>query len=122
MVVSQARFGMVQQLPPKPVMNYMVIESNVLNDIMLTLTWTPNDLQMDTTKNPTAGNFRLLVDGVPRAIDLLQWAVGNDLSICALGAPADQTFTFIQDAYDANVKNLDGVHAVAGGQVIAQLP
>ena len=122
MVVSQARFGMVQQLPPKPVMNYMVIESNVLNDIMLTLTWTPNDSQMDTGADPSPAHFRLLVDGVPRAIDLLQWAVGNDLSICALGAPADQTFTFIQDAYDANVRNLDGVHAVAGGQVIAQLP
>ena len=122
MAVSQARFGMVQQLPPKPVMNYMVIESNELDNITLTLTWTPNNLQMDTTANPSPGHFRLLVDGVPREIDLLAWAFGNNLLIGALGAPADQTFTFIQDAYDANVKNLDGVHAVAGGQVIAQVP
>ena len=122
MAVSQAHFEMVQQLPPKPVMDYMVIEANTLDDIELTLTWTPNDSQMDTDFNPTPGNFRLLVDGVPRTIEALQWASGNNLTIYALGAPADQTFTIIQDAYDANVKNLNGVHAVAGGQVIAQVP
>lgn len=93
------------------------IIENATDNIILELEWLPNDAAMNVAQNPTKTNFRLLVDGVVRTITDSSWGLSPILEIYADGAPAGLDFELIQDLYDANIQNTDGIKAIPGQSI-----
>jgi len=100
----------------------LTIDSNVLNNIGLSLEWDPNDASMDDSDNPDLNDWSLLVDGVPRVITFMVNNIGSITTIFAAGAAAVTNFEVRLDSYDRYMLNTDGIHALPGQSISVDVP
>ena len=100
----------------------LTIDTNVLNNIGLSLEWNPNNTSMDDSSNPNKDKWTLLVDGVPRVIGNMQNNIGSITTIFAAGAAAVTNFEVRLDSYDLNMLNTDGIHALPGQSISVNVP
>lgn len=71
------------------------------------------DSWMDETVTPTFGNLSAIVDGSPQSLTGVSWGLENEL-ICDFNPPAPATsLAILLDTTDTNLRNTDGVAAVA---------
>jgi len=98
------------------------IDTNVLNNIGLSLEWNPNNASMDDSSHPNKDKWTLLVDGVPRVIGNMLNNIGSITTIFASGAAAVTSFEIRLDSYDSNMLNTDGIHALPGQSMWVGVP
>ena len=103
-------------------MYQLTIDTNLLNNISLSLEWDPNNASMDDSSNPNKDKWTLLVDGVPRTIGNMINNIGSITTIYASGAAAITSFEVRLDSYDLNMLNTDGIHALPGQSISVNVP
>lgn len=71
------------------------------------------DHWMDETVTPAMGNLSAIVDGTPKVLTSISWGTDNELR-CGFAAPAPVTdLSILLDTTDANLRDTDGIVAVA---------
>lgn len=93
-------------------MRQAVIASNLLNDITVYMWYDSGFADMDTSVTPSAANFRMLVDGVERALTFLGHGATNQYIFACSGAPAVSTLGALFKSPDANCRNENLVLAI----------
>lgn len=71
------------------------------------------DQWMDETVTPGLVNFTAIVDGASRPVVAVAWGVLNELRVSFSGLPAVTDLRINLDVTDPNLRNTDGVVAVA---------
>lgn len=85
----------------------------ILNPIFATMAQVLFGDWMDETVTPVMGSFTVLVDGVSRVITSILWGANNELQINYTGPGPILNLRVTLDVTDANLRNRDGVVAVA---------
>jgi hypothetical protein len=93
-------------------MDSVALETNEGGIVAVIITYDPGDAIISGIPNPSAANFSIWVDGVEKTITYIGWFDVNDLEVVCSSTAATSSIRVRQDVFDANVRNMAGVHAV----------